>query len=112
MLWSVKSASPLLGMAFPIIIALLVPTRIFVGRYFNNSDLEVLDDCGDAIAVGRELYQTEVYGHAPQSASSAAAAPPHAPPHAPAATEGAEETKAPPSPTAVSGQATTYKFGE
>ena len=99
-LWGVKSASPLLGMAFPIIIALLVPTRIFVGRYFNNSDLEVLDDCGDAIAVGRELYQTQVHGGAPPAAG------------APAAAEGAEETKAPPSPTAVSGQATTYKFGE
>ena len=61
-LWTVKSASPWLGMAFPIIIALLVPARVFIGRFFEDSHLEVLDDCGDAIAVGRDLYNQEVNG--------------------------------------------------
>jgi hypothetical protein len=41
-LWTVKSS--VIGILFPIFIALCVPVRMVLSRFFNNTDLDLLDD--------------------------------------------------------------------
>jgi hypothetical protein len=52
-LWVLK-ASPL-GILFPILIALLVPLRLLMGRFFNPEHLEALDADEEVEDLEREL---------------------------------------------------------
>ena len=42
-LWLVKSGPPFVGIFFPLFIALLVPVRLFISRFFTSEELAVLD---------------------------------------------------------------------
>lgn len=53
-LWYIKSTK--VGIAFPVVVAGLVPIRILLTNVFNESHLEALDSCGDPVASGREKY--------------------------------------------------------
>ena len=42
-LWAVKTGRPIVAIFFPLVIALLVPFRIFIGRMFSDEELAALD---------------------------------------------------------------------
>lgn len=44
LLWYIKSTK--IGIAFPIVVAGLVPIRIWITKYFNQDHLKALDSCG------------------------------------------------------------------
>lgn len=59
-LWAIKSSPA--GIMFPVLVALLVPVRIYLTRFFEVAQLEAMDDCGDPVADGRAEYIATVAG--------------------------------------------------
>lgn len=58
-LWVLKSSS--LGILFPVLIALLVPMRLALGRYFKDRELAVLDADEEASEVEDDMFAADVH---------------------------------------------------
>jgi hypothetical protein len=55
LLWYIKSTK--IGIAFPIVVAGLVPIRIWLTKFFKSDDLKALDSCSDVLSSGREAVR-------------------------------------------------------